>query len=191
MKVIITTFLSLLFLIFSCGGEKSKTMEKPALEDLLKAAKAMEDSLDRLQNSGGSVTSLHRNELINRYLPIYRFYPESEEAPKALDKVQMVFSGIGAYESSIAYGDTLLELYPNYPNRLMVLESQGATYDIFIQPRDSAKVRFYYETLLKENPNLESEKRKGIKARLKNNHLSFDEFVDQQMQDQLRVEVVK
>ena len=71
--------------------------------------------------------------------------------------------------------------YPNYINRALVLESQGSTYDIFLQPRDTSKVRYYYELLLKENPKMEKDKREGIKDRLIHIDMNFDEFINYKM----------
>lgn len=165
--------------LFSCGGDKKddKAQEKPTLESLTKAITSMEDSLKMMQKSGKKVDNLYRIELINRLLSVYYNYPENEMAAECLDKTQMIYSAIEATAYSIAYSDTILEKYPKYKNRDMVLESQGANYDIFLVPRDSLMVRKYYTMLLNENPKMEKEKREGIIKRLNSNHLSFDEFI--------------
>ncbi|MBU2019295.1 MAG: hypothetical protein KJ941_06595, partial [Bacteroidetes bacterium] len=148
-------------------------------------------SLQLKQKNGKEVVSLDRIELINRCLAIYRNYPDDQMAPAAIDKVHMIYSGIGAYTESAAYADTILENYPKYANRALVLESQASNYDIFVQPRDSSKVRLYYSILLKENPKMNKEKRDGIQERLKMNHLDFDAYLNTQIEKNLQSEVVK
>ncbi len=114
-------------------------------------------------------------------LDYYHNYPEDTYAAECLDKVHMKYSGLNIHPRAVEYADTLLLKYPDYVNRAMVLESQGSTYDVFIQPRDTAKVRYYYELLLKENPKLDKDKRAGIKDRLKHLDMTFDEFIEYKM----------
>jgi hypothetical protein len=54
-----------------------------------------------------------------------------------------------------------------------LLESLGSSYDVYIVPRDTSKVRYYYELLLKEKT-VKSVKKAEIKARL--NYLELDLF---------------
>jgi hypothetical protein len=173
-------FLSILG-VYSCGSDKKKD-NKPSLEELKKRVNVFEDSLNSKQKSNQSIVSLEKIELINRLLDIYHNYPENDLSASCLDKVHMIYSGLGAYDRSAAYADTLLTKYPKYKNRALVLESQASNYDIFLTPRDTARVRLYYSTLLKEYPKLDPEKIKSIKDRLKQNHLSFDEYINFQLQ---------
>ncbi len=151
---------------------------KPSLETLKESVKEMKDSLKTLQAKGQKIESLHRIELINRLLSVYHNYPKSEPAADCLFETHMIYSAMEAHDYSVAYGDTLLNEYPKYKNRALVLESQGANYDIFIAPRDSSKVRFYYSALLNENPKMDKEKREGILERLNYNNLNYDEFIE-------------
>jgi hypothetical protein len=179
------TFASLL-LLFSCGNPNKEGKETKVLaskEELKASIKQMEDSLKLLQSKDIPVENLHRMELANRLKLFYESYPEDAYAPKCLDNIHMVYSGMGVHELSIAYADTLLRNYPKYENRAMILESQGSNFDIFSTPRDSAKVRYYYTLLLKEFPNLDKEKREGIKERLANNRLTFDDYLNKKIED--------
>ncbi len=187
MKYSFLIFVAASMMVYSCGGESKETSEteKPTKEALVEKIKYMEDSLRNLQanlDQVKQVPNLTRIEYINRLLDYYYNYPEDPLAAECLDKVHMVYSGMNVHIRAIQYADTLLEKYPDYVNRAMVLESIGSSYDIFMQPRDSAKVRFYYEKLLKENPGMDKEKRKGIQERLKYNHLNFDQYIDKQME---------
>lgn len=167
-----------LLIAAACGdSSKDKKAEKPTLEELKKAITHMHDSILDLQKSNKKVESLHRIELINRLLAVYRNYPENDFSAECLDKVHMLYAAMEAPEYSAAYADTILEKFPKYKNRALILESQGANYDVFITPRDSSKVRKYYSMLLKEFPNLDKEKKDGIIKRLKSNNLTFDEYV--------------
>ena len=187
MRYSVLIFVAASMVLFACGGNSTETSEKekPSKEILIDKIKQMEDSLRNLQANADQVKqvpNLTRIEYINRLLDYYYNYPEDQLAAECLDKVHMVYSGMNVHIRAIQYADTLLQKYPDYMNRAMVLESIGSSYDIFLQPRDSAKVRHYYEQLLKENPNMDKEKRKGIQERLKYNHLNFDQYIDKQME---------
>jgi hypothetical protein len=169
---------------YSCGGDKSKDGDKPSKEELISRIKEMEDSLKGLQanlNETKQIPNLTHFELIDRLLTYYHNYPEDPYSAECLDKVHMKYSGLNIPIRAAQYADTLLLQYPDYPNRAMVLESQGSTYDVFIQPRDTSKVRYYYELLLKENPKMEKDKREGIKDRLNHLDMNFDEFIEYKM----------
>lgn len=157
------------------GGEQ----EVLTLSELQRRVKQMEDSLNLMSKGDKRVPDILKIELINRHLEIANLYPESEAASESLDRIHMVYSGLGVYDKSAAYADTLLQRFPNYKDKLLMYESQGANYDIFIQPRDSAKVRYYYELLLKEDSTMSEEKRQGLVQRLKYNHLNFEDYLSQ------------
>lgn len=187
MKYSFIIFVAVSAVLVACGGKSSgeSATEKPTKEGLVNKIKEMEDSLRNLQANASQVKqvpNLTRIEYINRLLEFYHNFPEDPQASECLDKVHMVYSGMNVHIRAIQYADTLLTKYPDYVNRAMVLESVGSSYDIFMQPRDSAKVRFYYEKLLKENPKMDKEKIKGIQERLKYNHLNFDQYIDKQME---------
>ncbi len=176
--------LLLMGLMASCGGSEQAANEKPSKEELKGRIKEMEDSLRGLQaslNEIKQIPNLTHLELINRLADYYHNYPEDPYAAVCLDKIHMKYSGLNIHVKAIAYADTLLTKYPDYPNRAMVLESMGSAYDIFVQPRDTTKVRQYYSLLLKENPKMEEDKREGIKDRLNHLDMNFDQFIDYKM----------
>lgn len=178
--------LILIGLIQSCGGDEENNEGKPTKEELKVSIKEMEDSLTGLQKDLSNsdtkqIPNLTQFELINRLLAYYHNYPEDPYAAECLDKVHMKYSGMNIPLRAVQYADTLLEKYPDYPNRAMVLESQGSTYDISLKPRDTAKVRYYYEMLLKENPEMDKDKKEGLKLRLKHIDMTFEEFIEYRM----------
>lgn len=173
------------FFLQSCDSD-SKGTGKPTKEDLKARIKEMEDSLKGLQVNIAEVKqipNLTHFELINRLLDYYHNYPEDSYSAECLDKVHMKYSGMNIHERAVQYADTLLEKFPNYVNRALVLESQGSAYDIFIQPRDTAKVRKYYTLLLKENPKMGKDKAEGIRDRLEHLYMDFDKFIEYKMKN--------
>ena len=94
----------------------------------------------------------------------------------------MIYSSTKRYPLSVNYGDTLLNQYPDYINRAMIIESMAVTYDIFILPRNKDKVRFYNELLLKENPDLSEDKQAEIKFKLENLDLTLEEMIEKSNQ---------
>ena len=118
-----------------------------------------------------------RDDLVALLENFYQDFPNNEYAPVCLEKLHMIFSSDEDYLKSTEYGSTLLDKYPNYKNRPLILESMAVNYDIFIQPRDTSKVRFYYEKLLKEDKNLSNDKKEGIKFKLDHLNLSIEELI--------------
>jgi hypothetical protein len=180
--LLVTLFVITALIFTACkGGNDDKTGKpsKPTLSELKASIDKMKDSLKMMQKNGTKIESLHRIELINRLVALYRNYPNDKLAPDCLFETHMIYSAMDAPAYSSAYADTLLKQYPKFKERALVLESQGSNYDLFITPRDSAKVRYYYSMLLEEYPNLDKEKRDGIIKRLKYNNLTFDEYIGQ------------
>jgi hypothetical protein len=180
-KVLGISLMVLIGLIYSCGND---SQNKKIKEELISSIKEMEDSLNHMQvnvNQNTQIPSVAHQELINRLLTYYHNFPEDQKSAEYLDKVHMKYSGLNMHDKAVKYADTLLEKYPKYVNRAMVLESQGFSYDAFILPRDPKKVRYYYELLLKENPKMDKEKFDGLQERLKHLEMTFDEYCEYQM----------
>jgi hypothetical protein len=171
---------ALIFGLNSCTGSDSGT-DRPEKEELKARIKEMEDSLKLLQaniNDIKQIPNLTQFELINRLLDYYHYYPQDSYAAECLDKVHMKYSGMNIHQRAVQYADTLLEKFPKYVNRALVLESLGSTYDVFIQPRDTIKIRKYYTMLLEENPNMDRDKASGLRDRLAHLDMNFDQFID-------------
>jgi hypothetical protein len=180
MRSIYSFFILLSFALFveSCG-EPAKTDKKTELKTSIKQ---MEDSIMAIQKDpvqAAKMPSLTNIELINRLLAYYRAYPEDSFSADCLFKVHIKYSDLQAYEQSVAYGDTLIQLFPNYANKDFLLESLASTYDVLIEPRDAEKVKYYYELLLKEK--IKASKRKDIENRLKHIDMDFFEYSQFQM----------
>jgi hypothetical protein len=180
MRLIYALGLVLSFALFveSCGGP-AKTDKKTELKTSIKQ---MEDSIMAIQKDpiqAAKMPSLTNIELINRLLAYYQAYPEDSFSADCLFKVHIKYSDLQAYEQSVAYGDTLIQLFPNYANKDFLLESLASTYDVLIEPRDAEKVKYYYELLLKEK--IKATKRKDIENRLKHIDMDFFEYSQFQM----------
>jgi hypothetical protein len=169
----------LLSLMYSCKDSNATASEtKPLTKESLRASiKEMEDSLSNSSNStlNGAAYNLSQLELINRLTAYYRNYPEDPYSADCLFKVQMVYSGLNAHRKSIAYGDTLLKKFPSYKNKDLVIESNIAALDVFLEPRDTSEIHRYYTMLLNDN-DYPSAKKLEIRRRLKHLELSIFDY---------------
>ncbi|MEN9699389.1 MAG: hypothetical protein RLZZ301_587 [Bacteroidota bacterium] len=173
MKKYLVISISLLWLA-ACSTDAPKD-QKTQLKDRISE---MEDSITKIQKDpmlAAKMPSLTKIELINRLLAYYHAYPTDAYAAECLFKVHMTYDALQAPEQATAYADTLLEKFPNYKNRALILESLASTYDIE-EPRDTAMVRKYF-TLLLEEPKVSAQKKKDIQARLKHLELPFDAYI--------------
>jgi len=166
------------FVLFSCADDITK--KELTREDYKASIKQMEDSISSLQKNpedAAKMPSLTQIELINRLLAYFHAFPKDEFSADCLFKVHMKYGELQAHQNAIAYGDTLLEFFPKYKNKDFLLESLGSTYDVYIEPRDTSKIRYYYELLLKEKT-VKNEKKEEIKARLKHLDLDLFQYID-------------
>jgi hypothetical protein len=179
-SIYLSGFLYLAFSIFSCKDDSDKT--ELTREDYKASIEQMEDSISKIQKdpiAAAKMPSLTNIELINRLVAYYHTFPKDEYAADCLFKVHIKYGELQAHQNAVAYGDTLLKSFPKYKNRDFLLESLGSSYDIYIEPRDTSKVRYYYQLLLKEK-SVKSDKKSEIKARLKYLQLDLFEYIQLQ-----------
>jgi hypothetical protein len=172
------SFLSLGFFIAACNSSDNSNSKDH--EALMKSITDMEDSIMSLQRNpaqANKIPTLTNIELINRLIAFYHAYPKEDYAATCLMKVHIKYSDLNAHEKALAYGDTLLTSFPKFKNRDFIIESMASTYDIMITPRDTAKIRKYYNLLLKE-PTITKEKRIDVRARLKHLDMTLFEYID-------------
>lgn len=173
--------LMLLSMMYSCKDSNATASEaKPLTKESLRASiQEMEDSLSNSSNSklSGAAYNLSQLELINRLTAYYRNYPDDPYSADCLFKVQMVYSGLNAQRKSIAYGDTLLKKFPSYKNKYLVIESNIASLDVFLEPRDTAMIRTYYTMLLSDHEYPKTKKAE-INRRLKFLYLSIFDYAN-------------
>lgn len=146
---------------------------------------ALEDSISNrsLQlQLGEHLDSSMMNRLKDKLIHYYQTFPDNEYAPEYLDKLHMLAIGERDYATGMCYADTLIKQYKDYINRPMILESMANAYDMFIQPRDIEKVKYYNNLLLKENPQMDKDKRAEIEYRLEHIDLTIDELIDLQIE---------
>jgi hypothetical protein len=171
------TFLFVITLTFSCSNNgETKTASR---KDLKARITDLEDSISDLQKDPknlSKITSLTNIDLINRLTDYYRAFPKDEYSSDCLFKIHMKYSELNAHEKSVAYGDTLLKLFPKYKNKEFLLESIASAYDAYIIPRDTAKVRYYFDQLLNDK-NVNQSKKQDIRKRLKHLDLSFEDYI--------------
>lgn len=181
----ILSFIFSILLIVSCS-DKAVEERNPIVVDDSENVVLLKEEIKRGENrlmemSQKTVSSEDvseaRNLLIQSLLKFYRTFPEDDFSPICLDRVHFSYSAMRNYGLATMYGDTLLMRYPNYINRPMVLESQANAYDMLVDTRDTVKVRYYNELLLKENPDLSKEQVEDIQFKLNNLGLSFEEII--------------
>ena len=102
------------FLLVSCGETAEHKSKK---ENLREGITAYEDSLANLQKDpkkAAKITSLAQIELVNRLLAYSRAFPEDTFSADCLFKTHMIYEHLRAPREARAYGDTLLQRFPNY-----------------------------------------------------------------------------
>lgn len=165
------------FLLWNCSSEDKKKGEIKA------RIVEIEDSLSRIDGNSVSEQILMNElniRLLDQLITFYRKYPDDELTPQYLGKIHLKYSGMQMYLEAAKFGDTLLEKYPDYEDRAIILESQASNYNYFLEPRDKKKVKKYLTLLLKENPDLPAEKKKEIQIVLDNIDLDWEELVKKQ-----------
>ena len=163
-----------IFIFANCGSQEIDASEG------LKLIEAKESSILELSKklkAGEIVPLSESDELIDLLLDFYHSNPKDKSAPLCLNKVHMIYSSTNRHEQSAVYGDTLILEYPEYINRALILESMANVYDMYILPRDTVKVRYYNEILLKENKDISKEKREEIEFKLENLDLTLEELI--------------
>lgn len=176
-KQVIFILLSSALLLFSCADSTKSSSKKTELKERIKT---YEDSLLALQKDPQKalkITSLDQIELINRLTAYSRAFPLDKYSAVCLFKTHMIYENLRAPIEARAYADTLLDRFPNFKERKLVLESLASSYDMNT-PRDTSKVRFYFEQLLKE-PGIDAQRKKDINERLKHLELTFEEYITQ------------
>lgn len=140
-----------------------------------------EDSLTKISTSlppGLQLSEVATNEFLEMLDDFSENYPDDPRAPECLDKIHMNYAGRNNCEKAVEYGIKIIEQYPEYINRAMVLESLAGSFDYCVIPRDTSKVKHYYQLLLKED--IDEEKRKDITERLKFLNLPLDQYIMRQ-----------
>lgn len=161
----------------ACQDSPEKQSKKTELRNRITS---YEDSLATLQKDpkkAAQITSLTQIELINRLKAYSQAFPKDTFSSDCLFKTHMIYEQLGAPLEARAYADTLLERFPNYKNRSLLLESLASSYDMNM-PRDTTKVRYYFNLLLQE-PTTTKEQKMDIKKRLAQLALTFEQYIMQ------------
>jgi len=159
--------------------------KKQTKEEIVSDFKTYEDSLFNSQDGIATKEDMKSEmQYAERCLAMAHKFPKDEAAAKYMDKAHMTFAGMGLYGRSVMIADSIITFYPRYKNRAMVLESAASTYDMFILPRNKAKIKEYYELLLNENPKMPKEQRDQLEFRLENIDLTYKEMIGLQQTNQ-------
>ncbi len=177
MKRFPSLFFICILILAACQDSPEKQSKKTELRNRITS---YEDSLATLQKDpkkAAQITSLTQIELINRLKAYSQAFPKDTFSADCLFKTHMIYEQLGAPLEARAYADTLLERFPNYKNRSLLLESLASSYDMNM-PRDTTKVRYYFNLLLQE-PTTTKEQKMDIKKRLAQLALTFEQYIMQ------------
>ena len=177
MKRFPSLFFICILILAACQNSPEKQSKKTELRNRITS---YEDSLATLQKDpkkAAQITSLTQIELINRLKAYSQAFPKDTFSADCLFKSHMIYQQLRAPIEARAYADTLLERFPNYKNRSLLLESLASSYDMNM-PRDTTKVRYYFNLLLQE-PTTTKEQKMDIKKRLAQLALTFEQYIMQ------------
>lgn len=165
-----------LFVLAACGGTESRSQDT-----IKKDIDKREKEIAKLSEKVNALEELdaQSEELVDVLLEFYHAYPEDEYSAGCLSKVHMIYARMGEVEKSVAYGDTLLDNYPKFVDRSKIIESQIASYEALIKPRNVEKIKGYLELWLKENKDAPKDKIEDMQYHLK--------FVSMSLEDRMRM----
>jgi hypothetical protein len=168
-------------LTLSCSNSTREVdMNEMSVEQLIASAREMDDSLfnmtTRLLN--GEVEKIDRllyHEGAQRYLEVYKNYPEHAFAPEAIEKAAALYMGIQLDDRAAEWRDTLLIKYPDFKHRVEILELQKEFYDNFFHY--NPEMIQHYTKLLLEEPSISEDKKADLRLRLEHIDKRFEEFI--------------
>lgn len=172
-------YFSFALFLFACSEDPKQTAEDKTKE-LLQDFKKYEDSLGVMQVNSKVTNSTIAVQYAEKCISVAEEIPQSEEAPKLLDKAHMIFCNFNMHRRSLEPAQKVIEKYPYYKNRLMVIQSVANAYDMFILPREKNQAKKYYELYLKENKNISKEEKADLEFRIKNIDLTVDQLIEVQ-----------
>ncbi len=150
-------------------------------ESLRESIQLLENELKNTSVNDVDKVAMLKDSLVGELLNYYRKYPNDPYAPECLDKVHFIYSSQMNYVEAAMYADTLINKYPDYINRPMVIESQYNNYDMFIKPRNIDKAKYYLELLLKEDKEMDKERRADFEYRLEYIDLTIEQLMERDM----------
>lgn len=153
-RLIFTACLGLLLVSCNTDATEDKHEETevvdttPQLNDLV----AISDSIaaDLKKDIPRVELKKYRNA-IARNIDIYSYYPKSEESAKAVDLVQGYATQIEDYALSVEWSEKLINEYPEYKGRELILFNLANTCNLMT--KDTIKAKKYFNMFIEEYPN--------------------------------------
>lgn len=145
---------------YSCGEAssqeaKANKQEKPWTEDQsLEFIRKTRDQLMSMPTSSEEdLKAMYelRDVLIDSMDVFVRRYPDHEKNQNIYANLYLMHSAKNDFERGMVIGDNILEKYPDFPDRKMVLQGQIDFYVNYITPLNRKKVASYYKILVEEN----------------------------------------
>ncbi|MDX2360215.1 MAG: hypothetical protein QNK23_05385 [Crocinitomicaceae bacterium] len=175
MKTALYLLLVSVLVLTSCSNSEAQAGMRSHIEEKEAEITTLSEELA----PGEKLDPKEKEELIVLLNEYVEEYPEDPFAPECLSRIHMIYSSESDYIESVEYADRIINEYPEYINRALIIESQAGSFDIWIKPRDTTKVRYYYELLLSEYPDLPKEKVDDIQERLDNLDLTIEQIIMQ------------
>lgn len=172
-------YFSFALFLFACSEDPKQSAEDKT-KQLLQDFNNYEDSLGVMQVNTKVTNSTTAVQYAEKCIAVAEEIPQSEEAPKLLDKAHMIFCTFNMHRRSLDPATKIIKDYPYYKNRLMVIQSVANAYDMFILPREKNQAKKYYEMYLKENKSISKEEKADLEFRIKNIDLTVDQLIEVQ-----------
>ena len=170
---LLCTCVGLLFLFVNCNNDSA------ICEDLKDQIAKYEHRIHRSSEANQGLDSLlmQKSKLANVLQRYYTSCPNDPYAATCLSKLHMLYSGMNDTRKAVAYADTLIEKYPEFPDRSQVIESQIVSYELEIRPRNVEMIKTYLKLWLKENKAADKEKIQEMKYHLEHVNLSLEDRI--------------
>ena len=120
--------------------------------------------------------SVARQEFINRNVTYYTSFPKDSLSVHCLMNIYHLYDKIQAYEKAISYMDTIEVNYPDFPLPIGLLFQKAVNLDLFIEPRDTSRIRKCYERVL-NYPDLPAKWKSESEYRLRNLDENIEDII--------------
>jgi len=172
-----TQFLTLSFFAILLIGCQSKSEENTENEDEFNERIELSqlDSIrNELQKAMPAVPRDLYRKAIAMHLQFVDAHPDDAFAPTALDYAQGYYEQIQDLRSSITYINRILEEYPDYKGKQMLMFNKATHHDFL---RDTTEARKAYEAYLQAFPNLSKEEKEEIRELIELVQYSIEERI--------------
>lgn len=158
----------------ACENKKNEdTNESDAYNEKIELSQ-LDSIRNELQKAIPNVPVELYRKAIAMHLQFVEYNKEDPFAPVALDYAQGYAEQLQDLRSSIMYIDRILEEYPDYKGRQMLMFNKATHHDFL---RDTLEARLAYEAYLSTFPKISKEEKEEIQELIKLVPFSFEERI--------------